>query len=398
MVFLFGILTRTLENNTVNGKPLVYLEGVANYSVGDAGQVILVRCGNISVENLNLTVAVGGSVQLLETNNSIVSGNNILTASNVPNLFSTGIYLASSFNNSIGRNNITNNHEGIWLYSSFNNSICGNSLENNDEGIALESSSRNNIGGNNIANSFFGVSLIESSFKNSVSGNNITNNEHGIMLDSSSNNAIYHNNLNNTIQVYSLGSNNVWDDGYPSGGNYWSDYNGTDLYSGPYQNETSNDGIGDVAYTIDANNTDRYPLMAPYGMSTFVVNLGGSTGPINVGVMTNSTVTNVQVDEVARTLSFNVSGPTGTSGYCRITLPNIIVQSLWNGNYTVLMNGEPWPYTNSSDSENTYIYINYTHSQHQIVIIPEFPSLPAILPSITATLLAVTVYKKKRST
>jgi hypothetical protein len=33
------------------------------------------------------------------------------------------------------------------------------------------------------------------------------------------------------------------------------------LYSGPYQNETSSDAIGDKPYVIDANNIDHYPLM-----------------------------------------------------------------------------------------------------------------------------------------
>jgi len=57
----------------------------------------------------------------------------------------------------------------------------------------------------------------------------------------------------------------LWDNGYPSGGNYWSDYNGTDLYCGPHQNETGSDGIGDKPYMIDGNNTDRYPLIYPHG-------------------------------------------------------------------------------------------------------------------------------------
>ena len=55
-----------------------------------------------------------------------------------------------------------------------------------------------------------------------------------------------------------------WDDGYPSGGNYWSDYNGTDFYSGTNQNVTGSDGIGDTSYIIDVNNVDRYPLMSPW--------------------------------------------------------------------------------------------------------------------------------------
>jgi parallel beta-helix repeat protein len=89
----------------------------------------------------------------------------------------------------------------------------------------------------------------------------------GIRLYSSSNNIIYHNNfIDNTKQVYILesGYGNLWDAGYPSGGNYWSDYTGIDEYSGSGQNETGSDGIGDTPYVIDENNQDNYPLMNPW--------------------------------------------------------------------------------------------------------------------------------------
>jgi len=75
------------------------------------------------------------------------------------------------------------------------------------------------------------------------------------------NNRIYHNDfVDNKKQVQSYSSSNVWDDGYPSGGNYWSDYNGYD---------SNHDGIGDTSYFIDENNTDHYPLMVPYVVPEF---------------------------------------------------------------------------------------------------------------------------------
>ena len=54
------------------------------------------------------------------------------------------------------------------------------------------------------------------------------------------------------------------DNGYPSGGNYWSDYNGTDLFYGSDLNYTGRDGIGDIPYFINETNIDYHPLMIPY--------------------------------------------------------------------------------------------------------------------------------------
>lgn len=78
-------------------------------------------------------------------------------------------------------------------------------------------------------------------------------------------NRIYQNNFVDNTDAHAyvaiLGCSNSWDDGYPSGGNYWSGYTGPDYYSGPDQDQPGCDGIVDKAYVIDENNVDRYPLM-----------------------------------------------------------------------------------------------------------------------------------------
>jgi len=111
-------------------------------------------------------------------------------------------------------------------------------------------------------------------FNNIISNNSLGIYVGGIAVDSylvggSENNKIYHNNfIHNDQQVFIIPNyTNVWDDGYPSGGNYWSDYTGDDEYSGPNQDQPGSDGIGDTPYIIDDNNVDRYPLMEPWGFA-----------------------------------------------------------------------------------------------------------------------------------
>ena len=203
----------------------------------------------------------------------------------------TGISLSGIENVTIKNTIIKNYNYGIGLWpSSNNNVISGNNITNSQYGMSIMGSENNSISGNNITNNYDGIAL-DSSSGNTVSGNNVTaNNSYGIELFASLYNVIYHNNfIGNVVQVYvsNAGYFNTWDDGYPSGGNYWSDYKGTDLNGGPYQNVTGSDGIGDTRVVfLYENNTDHYPLMNPYGAPppptytlTITTTVGGTTDP-----------------------------------------------------------------------------------------------------------------------
>jgi parallel beta-helix repeat protein len=118
-----------VEDNTVNGKPLVYLEDVKDSAVTDAGQVILVNCSNITVENLYLSNTSVG-IELAQTEDSIILNN---TASN--NDYA-GICLAHSNNNTITGNTASNNDEScIHLYKSSNNKVYLNNFMNNTDNV-----------------------------------------------------------------------------------------------------------------------------------------------------------------------------------------------------------------------------------------------------------------------
>jgi len=198
------------------------------------------------------------------------SPNNTITGNLIINNYYDSILLWYSSNNTISGNLITDNGEGVFLWGSSDNSISGNNIRtSNYSGVVLVSSSNyNNIIGNSIiSNHYTGIGFNGTSNSyNNIIGNNLTGNQYGMWFYSSSNNSIWHNNFeNNTYQVYNTpfgnASVNDWNDSYPSGGNYWSDYSGVDLKSGPSQNLLGKDGIGDTPYVIDVNNKDNYPLM-----------------------------------------------------------------------------------------------------------------------------------------
>lgn len=107
--------------------------------------------------------------------------------------------------------------------------------------------------------------LMVYSANNTLRENSIIGSLAGIGILNSKSNRIHHNNLiNNSIQAYDSSSNdNEWDDGYPSGGNYWSNYTGPDDFTGPGQDIPGSDGIRDIPFDFDPDTKDDYPLMTP---------------------------------------------------------------------------------------------------------------------------------------
>jgi len=281
------------ENVVVNKAVSLIGENLNTTIVCGIENAITVVASNVTVHNFTITTRGEWStgIKLRSSNNDIygnnIAGNghgvylnhsscNVIYGNNVTNNKYGGVRLEYSSYTIISGNNITaNNGTGISLQMSAHNSIIGNNIvENDGDGISLSSSYsglgsiNNTIHGNNItANSFAGIRLSDAS-NNTVFENNLTSNgRQGISLLYSSNNHIFHNNfINNSQQAYFhySGYVNFWDNGYPSGGNYWSNYNGTDSYSGTHQNQTGSDGIGDTPYVINEDNRDNYPLMTPW--------------------------------------------------------------------------------------------------------------------------------------
>ena len=273
-LYIRGSSQNTIANNTVDGKPFVYVNSAADQVLdgGEAGQIILENCRNMKVRNYDLSNIAKVGIQLLCTNNSEVSNckGSIYLENSFYNLITRSscveITLQSSSNNTITRNTITNSESldyssGIELeYSHYNTITENNITQNSLSCINLRYSDRNLIMYNDLTYSAHGVSFLEAS-ENTVYSNNIAYHSNvGVSLWGGQGNLIY---LNNFIGSHAGGrdARYIWDNG--TIGNYWSNYNGTDQ---------NNDGIGDVPYSFNAFssmglgdiiNIDNYPLMKP---------------------------------------------------------------------------------------------------------------------------------------
>ena len=316
------------------------------------------------------------------------SSNNTLALNNVSAYdYGNGITLVDSSNyDAIVGNEVTNCDQGLSLrsFSSFG-SIVGNDIEGNFRGLEFSDSSNDTIARNTISdNGWFNFRLVRGS-GNLVYENTIAGNGFSIWLASSLNNSFYHNFIGSMAVILSSTYGNAWDDGYPSGGNYWVGSNATDRFSGPYQNITGSDGICDSPVVLDANDVDNYPLAAPF------YSFNATSGQ-QVQIESNSTLSNFHYNSTA--ILFDMTGENGTDGFCRISIPSDVM----NGPFAVFVNGTQVTYTlnpYSNDSLN-YLYFTLHFSTQEITVIPEYFSAEMLFISVLIVSLIVLVYKKRR--
>lgn len=275
-----------------------------------------------------------------------------------------GIYLHTTHGTVIRDNIIKHNFIGIYTFHSTGNMITNNVIIDNQHGVRLYNSNENIIADNVITqNIFYAIRLQGSSSANNIRGNTIFDNIRGIYISNNvnPNNIIYHNNfISNNVQAAANNQTNAWDNG--AEGNYWSNYNGTDL---------DGDGISETPYFVDANNIDNYPLAEPWSPIR-VFDAGTWNGvTYSVTVRSNNTVASFNSSEPSKQISFNVTGPLGAEGYCNVTIPKALPWAEIGMSWLILLNDED--VTSSCDiTENdvqTAIGVPVTFSTHKVVMV-----------------------------
>lgn len=178
-------------------------------------------------------------------------------------------------------NNIAsfNTGDGITIENCTNIDVQGNTASSNvRSGINLTNSVYVTIDLNHFTslanvNQSTGAGLSMNSCSNvTLKYNLIQGNIYSVMINNSVDILIHHNAfVGNGLSAFtpfeginiSGGSTGLWDNGYPSGGNYYSDLTGVDNFSGPSQNIAGSDGIIDTSLNLGGGNVDRYPLVSP---------------------------------------------------------------------------------------------------------------------------------------
>ena len=249
------------------------LHGLANRTAYRMNGMVLNGVANITVKNV-VFEGLDIGVDFNNPSGNAPSYNNLITQNVFLECTYGGEVGYQCFNNTFSKNKFTEMTYGgmiygIYLYNSYNNSIVENDFIN----VHSPADSVNAFAKGSVALGCGALGIEGSSYApygssyNTIARNNFENNTRTVeLLGNSIGNLFYQNNFINSSVTLMLPypppfNSNSWDNG--SQGNYWSDYNGTDA---------NLDGIGDIPYVLDGNNTDNYPLMLPINFSTALLN------------------------------------------------------------------------------------------------------------------------------
>jgi len=291
-----GLSVTHAENLSISGLRLAsngYEQAYQGYSYPEGWGLYVSYSSHITMTGLAVDANLGGGLSGFEVRNSTIEDSTFSSHREV------GIGLAQASDLIIRNNSFEANGIGLRiLYGSHSDTIRDNVFRGNRVGAYLNGANAIAVANNTFAATNGtavwglndndprvldnriggGVEGVNFSFVRGgrIEGNTISSNANGVVLINAQGVLVFHNLLiNNALQAVDNSDQNRWNGTPAEGGNYWSNYTGPDLCSGPNQDDCSApDGFGDVPVAVPAggegrfythfpvqNVSDYYPLM-----------------------------------------------------------------------------------------------------------------------------------------
>jgi parallel beta-helix repeat protein len=212
-------------------------QGYGIYGTGSNNQIM----NNSFIGSLS-SGGGNGMGMLLTGSHNIVSNNTVVHG------VCMELYCQDSI---ISYNTVLNGRAGLFLLRASNNLVYGNIIRNITTDSPTITAQAFYISDGSTNNSIFGNTFEKNAVAVSLGAQVVTS-----IWNNVSNNYFYENDfLSNVENVWVAPGSpiNYWDNGQQ--GNFWSDFQGVD---------SNHDGISEIPYIINANNTDNHPLMTPY--------------------------------------------------------------------------------------------------------------------------------------
>jgi hypothetical protein len=151
-------------------------------------------------------------------------------------------------------------------------------------------------------------------------------------------------------------------------------------------------------------NNSELAVPIPYTVTNGLANIIGvvQQTPLTgytVTTESNSSVSSLSFQTGIPMITFNVTGPNGTTGFCNVTIPKNFMYSTGSAGWIVQVDGQKITPTITTDATNTYLYFTYQQTTHYITIVtsgvvPEFDFIGLMILMMSALAATLILIKK----
>ncbi|MEM3728581.1 MAG: hypothetical protein QXF75_05220 [Candidatus Bathyarchaeia archaeon] len=164
--------------------------------------------------------------------------------------------------------------------------------------------------------------------------------------------------------------------------------------------DSDGDNFFEGTFASDSKLTAKEFMFPAKATFTFNAFWEGVNYPVTI-FSSNSSITNFNFDHSRKQISFQISGETGESGYCNVSIPKTLLKG---EPWAVQVNGTNWSFSLSQNDTHSFIYFTFTYaSTYQVAIqgtwvVPEFPSTVILTLCMLPILVLTILVRKKQKT